>query len=74
MFAGYGLVLESTQAFRGLDPRFTEEGDQVDVIAGIVFGFTALLNTVVVVILGLRFFRSDGAGSTLISWHQARSL
>ena len=37
-FAVYGLVLEPLQAFRGLDPRFTEEGDGVDVVAGVVFG------------------------------------
>ena len=59
VFAVYGLVLEPLQAFRGLDPRFTEEGGQVDVVAGIVFGLTAVSNTVLFVILGLRFFRSD---------------
>ena len=59
VFAVYGLTLESLQAFRGLDPRFTEAGGQLDVIAGIVFGVTAALNTVVFVVLGLRFFRSD---------------
>ena len=59
VFAVYGLVLEPLQAFRGLDPRFTEEGGQVDVVAGIVFGVTAAFNTVLFVILGLRFFRSD---------------
>jgi hypothetical protein len=41
VFAVYGLVLESLQAFRGPDPRFTEEGSQRDVIAGIIFGLTA---------------------------------
>jgi hypothetical protein len=59
VFAVYGLVLESVQAFRGLDPRFTEEGGPVDVVAGVIFGLTALLNTVLFVVLGLRFFRSD---------------
>ena len=59
VFAVYGLVLEPLQAFRGLDPRFTEEGDGVDVVAGIVFGLTALSNTVLFVMLGLRFFRSE---------------
>jgi hypothetical protein len=59
VFAVYGLVLESLQAFRGVDPRFTEEGSQIDVVAGIIFGLTALSNTVLFVILGLRFFRSD---------------
>jgi hypothetical protein len=59
VFAVYGLALESLQAFRGLDPRFTEEGGPVDVVAGIVFGATALSNTVLFVLLALRFYRSD---------------
>jgi hypothetical protein len=59
VFPVYGLTLESLQALRGLDPRFTEAGGHIDVIAGIVFGFTAALNTVMFMVLGLRFFRSD---------------
>lgn len=59
VFACYGLVIEPIQAFRGLDPRFTEAGGLVDVVAGIVFGLTALSNVVVFVALGLRFFRAD---------------
>ena len=55
VFAVYGLALESIQAFRGLDPRFTEEGNGVDVIAGVVFGFTALSNTVLFVLLGCAY-------------------
>jgi hypothetical protein len=58
VFAVYGLALESIQAFRGLDPRFTEAGAPLDQLAGIVFGVTAGLNTVVFLILGLRFFRA----------------
>ncbi len=59
VFLVYGLVLESTQAFRGLDPRFTEEGNTIDSVAGLVFGATAGLTTVLFVLLGLRFFRAD---------------
>ena len=59
MFPVYGLVLESLQAFRGFDPRFSDEGSQLDVIAGVIFGLTALSNTILFVLLGLRFFRSD---------------
>jgi len=59
MFAAYGLVVEPVQAFRGLDPRFTQVGGVVDQIAGAVFGLTALVLTVAFVFLGLRFFRSD---------------
>ena len=59
VFAVYGLVLESVQAFRGIDPRFTEAGSGLDVVAGVVFGITAALNVVLFVVLGVRFFRSD---------------
>lgn len=59
VFLVFGLVLEPLQAFRGLDPRFTEVGGAVDVVTGILFGVTALLNTVLFVVLGLRFFRDD---------------
>ena len=62
----YGLVLESLQAFRGLDPRFSEEGGQVDVVAGVIFGLTALSNTILFVLLGLRFFRSDVLADRLV--------
>ncbi|MCU1487182.1 MAG: hypothetical protein JWN67_3928 [Actinomycetia bacterium] len=59
VFAIYGLAAEPIQAFRGLDPRFTEAGGPIDVAAGIVFGATAVVMTVVSVVLGLRFFRAD---------------
>ena len=58
VFIVYGLVLESVQAFRGIDPRFTETGSGLDVVAGIVFGLTAALNVVLFVVLGVRFFRA----------------
>ena len=52
VFPVYGLVLESLQAFRGFDPRFSDEGSQLDVIAGVIFGLTALSNTILFVLLG----------------------
>jgi hypothetical protein len=58
LFAVYGLVLEALQAFRGLDPRFTEVGDPIDEIAGAVFGVTAGITTVLFALLGLQFFRA----------------
>lgn len=57
VFGVYGLLLESLQAFRGLDPRFTEEGEATDVIAGIIFGATAGITAVLFVLLGYQFFR-----------------
>lgn len=59
VFAVYGLALEPIQAFRGLDPRFSDAGGQADVVAGILFGLTAVLMTIVSSLLGLRFFRAD---------------
>jgi hypothetical protein len=53
------FTVDIPQAFRGLDPRFTDAGGVMDVIAGIVFGFTALLLAVLAAILGIRFFRPD---------------
>lgn len=58
-FAIYGLILEPTQAFRGLDPRFSEAGDTIDTVLGALFGVTALVLTAAFVILGLHFFRAD---------------
>jgi hypothetical protein len=57
IFAVYGVILEPTQAFRGLDPRFSDDGGTIDSIAGSVFGVTALVLLVSFVILGLRFFQ-----------------
>ena len=57
LFAVYGLLLETVQAFRGLDPRFTEEGETIDSIAGAVFGVTAGITLVLFVLLGVQIFR-----------------
>ena len=65
IFTVYGLMLESIQSFRGLDPRFpgrpssTDVGSTLDKIAGPIFGLTAALLTVLFVIFAVRFFRKD---------------
>lgn len=59
LFAVYGVLVESVQAFRGRDPRFSEVGGAVDSVTGIVFGTTALVLTVLFFVLGMRFFRQD---------------
>jgi hypothetical protein len=58
VFAVYGLILEPTQAFRGLDPRFPDTDNVLDRIAGPLFGVTALVLVVTFTILGLRFFQT----------------
>ena len=57
VFPVYGFVLEPLQSFRGLDPRFTEEGEPIDGIAGALFGVTAALTFVLFLLLGAKFFR-----------------
>ena len=54
----YFLGIETVQAIRGLDPRFTTAGTTVDQAAGAVFGVTALLLILLTAILAARFFRS----------------
>lgn len=54
----YFYSIETVQAFRGLDPRFTRAGGVVDQIAGAIFGLTALGFIVVTMILAVSFFRS----------------
>ena len=50
----FSFVLEPLQAFRGIDPRFTEAGNAADVVLGIFFGATALLLVVLFVVFALR--------------------
>jgi hypothetical protein len=53
------VLVETVQAFRGRDPRFSEVGSAVDYVTGALFGVTALVLTVLFVALGMRFFRRD---------------
>lgn len=55
----YFVLIETVQAIRGLDPRFTQAGSNVDQAAGALFGMTALATIVMFAILVRRFFRPD---------------
>ena len=57
VFPVYGFVIEPLQSFRGIDPRFTDEGEPIDGIAGALFGVTAVLTTVLFLLLAVQFFR-----------------
>lgn len=59
VIAVYFLLIETVQAVRGLDPRFTQHGGTVDQVAGGVFGLTALATIALFAILARRFFRND---------------
>jgi hypothetical protein len=53
----YFYSIETIQAFRGLDPRFTRHGGTLDQVSGALFGMTALAMIVVTLILAASFFR-----------------
>ena len=52
----YFVPIEAVQAIRGLDPRFTTAGSDLDRAAGAVFGLTAIVTIVLFAILVRRFF------------------
>lgn len=51
---GYGI--ETVQHFRGINPRFTQEGSIADMVLGGFFGLTSLILIVVTVLLAVSFF------------------
>lgn len=56
--AAYFITVETVQALRGLDPRFTEAGGVADQVAGVIFGVSAFGILVLFVILARGFFRA----------------
>jgi hypothetical protein len=59
VFAAYSYPLETIQAFRGMDPRFSPLHGPVEAGLGQLFGATAALLTFSFIALAVRFFRSD---------------
>jgi hypothetical protein len=57
--AVYFVLVETVQSVRGFDPRFTAAGTPLDQAAGAMFGVTALLLTILFMILARRFYRHD---------------
>ncbi|WP_231710686.1 hypothetical protein [Gracilibacillus suaedae] len=53
----YGYVIETVQNYRGINPRFSRVGAEIDMIAGILFGILSLVLVVLAVILMIHFFR-----------------
>ncbi|WP_180994181.1 hypothetical protein [Bacillus sp. Marseille-P3661] len=53
----YSYTIETIQNFRGLSPRFTREGDVIDMVAGMVFGIVSLVLVTLTVILASHFLR-----------------
>lgn len=55
----YSYFFETIQHFRGVNPRFTNNGSLIDLILGIFFGVVSLLIVIVTVLLAIQFFRSQ---------------
>ena len=54
----YAFAIETTQAFRGLDPRFSRAAGPVDQIAGVVFGVAAIILAICFSVLAIKYFRA----------------
>lgn len=53
----YAYSVETIQNFRGLNPRFSDEGTILDNVAGILFAIDSMLLVVLSLVLMIRFFR-----------------
>jgi hypothetical protein len=57
VIALYSYGIETVQIFRGIDPRFSDVGSAWDQALGILFGFVAVGQIIVFIILAIRFFQ-----------------
>ena len=53
----YSYAIETIQNLRGISPRFSREGDVVDMVFGIIFGIVSLILVLLMVLLAIQFFR-----------------
>jgi hypothetical protein len=60
VFTLYSYGIETVQAFRGLDPRFSRVAGPIDQAAGGIFFLVALSVLACFVILVMKYFRVDG--------------
>lgn len=74
-FVGYSYAIETLQAFRGLDPRFSAVGTPADRIAGGVFFLVALGIMACFIVLAVKYLRSRGTAVNLaVMYGAAASL
>ena len=64
-FTLYAYGIETVQAFRGLDPRFSRVAGPVDQVAGLVFFLVALAIMVCFAILAVKYFLTESSLVTL---------
>ncbi|MBH5319927.1 hypothetical protein I6N90_19185 [Paenibacillus sp. GSMTC-2017] len=53
----YSYFAETVQHWRGVNPRFVEDGSTFDIVIGNLFGFVAMLLAVFYLVLTIQFFR-----------------
>jgi hypothetical protein len=60
-FTVYGFTIETLQAFRGLDPRFSRVAGPVDQLVGLIFFVVALVIMICFAILATKYFRTSSS-------------
>ncbi|WP_426446573.1 hypothetical protein ACP26L_22570 [Paenibacillus sp. S-38] len=58
----YAFLIETIQHLRGINPRFSKAGSDMDGVFGLLFGVDSLLLILVAVFAAIPFFRSRPAG------------
>lgn len=53
----YGYAIETIQNFRGLNPRFSNVGTIMDIVAGLLFGIISLFLVALAIVLTVHYFR-----------------
>lgn len=53
----YSYAIETVQNFRGLNPRFSQEGTILDTIGGMLFGVVSLVLVALTILLTIHFLR-----------------
>lgn len=53
----YSYAIETTQNFRGINPRFSREGTVFDIAAGMLFGVISLVLVTLAIVLMVHFLR-----------------
>lgn len=53
----YSYAIETTQNFRGINPRFSREGTVIDIAAGMLFGVISLVLVTLAIVLMVHFLR-----------------
>ncbi|SFM00883.1 hypothetical protein SAMN04487943_106165 [Gracilibacillus orientalis] len=53
----YSYAIETVQNFRGINPRFSSAGTNIDMVAGMLFGIVSLVLVALAIVLTIHFLR-----------------